>query len=105
MVWRSRREVDGRTAQSVYERRILILRVCDDDFIVCSKKQRHDFTLREERFARAGYAEYKAIAVDEVFPVGNDKVVANGVHAAVCPAHIHDFMGAERHEYRHALGS
>ena len=96
--------IDGFAAHRLAERRILALRINDDNIVVCPKSKIGEFLLCRHTFAAARNAEDKPVAVEQIFPVADDKVVGNGVDSVVDAAAVLDFLRLKRHQDRRAFG-
>ena len=80
------------TAQCADQRCILALRVYDDDVIVSGECDRGDFLFCGKRFTRPGHAEDKAVAVEKLPAVADDKVAAGSVHSIINAAAMTNFL-------------
>ena len=72
--------------------------------VVRIQRQAHDLLLGHEGFAGAGHTQYKAVAVEQLLPVGNDEVFADDVLAVVHTAPIPHLLGLKGHEDGQGLG-
>ena len=97
--------VDDLAAESLHKRRILTLRVDDDNVGIAVEHQIGDLALACERFTGTGNTEDERITVEQIPAVGNDHVIADSVLTVVDTALMPDLLYLERHKYRKAFGS
>ena len=74
---------DHLTAQPVHQRGIFILRVTDDDVILCGQHDIGDLPFAAHGFAAARCAEYKAVGTTGLLAVQQDHVVGESVEAVI----------------------
>ena len=95
------REPDHLAAQPVHQRGIFILRVTDDDVILCGQHDIGDLPFAAHGFAAARCAEYKAVGTTGLLAVQQDHVVGESVEAVIHGAPAHEkLLGDEGDKYR-----
>ena len=77
------RNLDDLPVQALHQRRVLGLRVADDDIIRSQQEAVGDLALGAERFAAARRAQNQAIGVFQQLAVHHNQVVGQGVDAVV----------------------
>ena len=100
-------DFDDLPLQTIHQRRILSLRIIDNNIIVRHQKRIGNLTLCRETFARTGSAQNQAIRVFQLFAVHHDKVVGQGIQPVVQAlfAGLVKFLRGERNEDGRAAGS
>ena len=78
-----RADPDDLPAEPLHQRRVLRLRVADDDIIVRHQKGVGDLPLGGEGLAGTGRAEDQPVGVLEGLPIDHNQIVAQGVQAVV----------------------
>ena len=101
------RDFDDLPVQALHQRRVLGLRVADDDIIRSQQEAVGDLTLGAERFAAARRAQDQAVGVFQQLAVHHDEVIGQGVDAVVqrLLAVLKKLLGGERHEDGGGAGS
>ena len=95
------REPDHLAAQPVHQRGIFVLRVTDDDVILCGQHDIGDLPFTAHGFAAARCAEYKAVGTAGLLAVQQDHVVGESVEAVIHGAPAHEkLLGDEGDKYR-----
>ena len=102
-----RRDFDDLPVQALHQRRVLGLRVADDDIIRSQQEAVGDLALGAEGFAAARRTQNQAVGVFQQFAVHHDEVVGQGVDAVVqrLLAVLKKLLGRERHEDGGGAGS
>ena len=101
------RNLDDLPVQALHQRRVLGLRVADDDIIRSQQEAVGDLALGAEGFAAARRTQNQAVGVFQQFAVHHDEVVGQGVDAVVqrLLAVLKKLLGRERHEDGGGAGS
>lgn len=97
-------DVDDLSAERLNKRRILTLRVDDDNVRVPVQHEVGNLALAGKRLTGAGYAEDERVAVEQAATVGDDHIVADRVLPVVDAALVSDLLYLEGHEDREAFG-
>ena len=100
------RNFDDLTFQPLHQRRILSLRVIDDNIIVRHQKRIGNLTFCRETFTRTGSAEDKPIGIFQLLSVHHNQIVRQGVQAVVQRffSALIKFLRGERDKNRCAAG-
>ena len=100
----SGRNADDLTAEGFHQMSEFGFHVQNQDVILRGQGDLSDFLFGTHGLAGAGYAQAEAVAVKQLSAIHHDTVLADSVLAIVESLGLHDFLGAERDEYRRALG-
>ena len=92
--------------QTLHQRSVLCLRVCDDNIIVRHEERIADLTLCTEGLTRARGAENQTVGVLQFLPVNHDQVIGQGVQTVVQAflAVVEQLLCGKRHKNRRAAG-
>ena len=100
---RSGRDVDDLAAKCSNKRRILSLRVNDNDVCVAGKHLIDDLTLCGKGFTTARNTENKLVAVEELSAVCDDHILGNDILTVVNAVGMANVLHTERDKDRKAL--
>ena len=91
-VWVRGRNGDDLAAQRPHQLAVFAFRIDNDNIVVGREGQRGHFLLCRHALAGAGHAGNKAVAVEQVSSIADDKVVGNSIDAVVDAASVLNFL-------------
>ena len=99
MIGRGRGDFNDLAAQALDQRSVLGFWVNDDNIVVCGQRDLCDLALGGKGFTGTGDAEDKAVAVQKLLAVGQNKILGDGVLPVVDAVPVSNFLRLERHEH------
>src|SRR5699024_6769387 len=101
------RDLDVLPVQALHQRRVLGLRVADNDIIRSQQEAVGDLALGRKALAGTGRTQNQAVGVFQQLAVHHDEVIGQGVDAVVQRLFsvLKKLLGGERHEDGGRAGS
>ena len=91
------RDLQHRPLQCPRQLAILALGVDHNNIVIGREGNKGDSLLHTEGLAAARYTQHKAVWVQQLLSVADQKVFAYGIDAIINTARILDLLNAERH--------